>query len=59
MLRVTSTLFLAVFVIATIKTALTFGANGDTLVIIAETVVCVGLLSGLIYCRNCRRLRSE
>lgn len=59
MLRVASTLLLAVFLVASGQTALTLSSNGDTAVIIVQTVVCVALLSAVIYCKQRHRLRVE
>jgi len=52
MLRVTSTLFATVFLAASGKTADSLTSNGDTAVILLETVICVVLLTGALYFRG-------
>jgi hypothetical protein len=59
MLRVASTLFSTSFCDTSGHTAVTLSSNGDTALIIVETLVCVVLLSGLIYCRHRHRMRTE
>jgi hypothetical protein len=59
MLRATSTLLSTGFFAASGHTAFTLGSNGDTALIIAETVACVVLLSALLYCKHRRRMSTE
>jgi hypothetical protein len=59
MLRVTSTLLSTSFFATSGHTAFTLGSNGDTALIIIETVACVALLTALLYCKHRRRIAAE
>ncbi len=52
-------MFSTIFFAVSGKTALTLSANGDTALIMTETVVCVLLLSAAVYFKNRRQPGTE
>lgn len=59
MMRMISGLFGSVFLAASGKTAETLTTNGDTALIMLQTLVCVLLLSVAVYCKNQRRTEAD
>jgi hypothetical protein len=59
MMRAISGLFASVFLAASGKTAQTLTSDGDTAMIMLQTLLCVVLLSLAVYCKNQRRAEMD